>query len=308
MGDEFMTGNWGRTYEHTFPDGTWISMRFADGGGPKSPPRIFTALQRDPLHDLPPAMVLSERHFVKDGRINWTGMMYAMKLVPDDFTGPVFIDVESPFDEDGSVKPPWTFTDLRNIALFCATSRPSVEWGWYGIPTRSYWHQDEAWRNNNLALQAVTEVMKCLAPSIYDYYSIRPDRDNARYGSIVSLAAEMAASSQQVLAFTHHRYHMSTAIYGYRLIPDPEYLDHMRNAVRAGVDGIVAWGGDRSKFINAWKRKPDGQFEFTGEVWDRIREAWRTEQPGVQDPVASQVDTYLFQYLYPSLHERLTSL
>ncbi len=307
MDEALKTQNPGRSYSHTFPDGTWVQIH-VNGGEPKPPPKKFSALQRDTHSDLPFAITLGEGHFIKKDQINWPGIISACQtLIPGDFTGPVLIDIESPFNGDGTVKPPWTVELLRNVALYCRNLRPKVQWGWY-LPTREYWSQTDAWRSNNLALVGITEVGKALMPSCYDYYGVNPKRDHARFGAIIELALEMAVTGQEVLPYTHHRYHNSTVQYGYQLIPRDEHVEHMRNLVQHGADGVIAWGGDRSNFVNAWKREPDGQFTNVGSSWDRIRQAWRDETGGGNDPSVEEIEGYLFDVLYPEVHDRLHSL
>jgi hypothetical protein len=177
------------------------------------------------------------------------------------------------------------------LATYVREKRPYAKVGFYTLPLREYWNQNEEWRYNMHAIAAIFDACNAVFPSVYDFYgddseNAGREEDRIRYGNLVRLALELAGDSDVVL-YGWHRWQEATEEYGYKLITRGERIDHVRYLLRE-VEfngkrpvGLCAWGADDYYHPLAFERNENGSYVRQGEVWDRRRAAFESEMhPG----------------------------
>jgi hypothetical protein len=261
------------------------------------------------------AYIMYQQHFdpkhtnrwgAKDLTYRWLG-----ENVPPDFDGPLCIDWEAHVLEilarGPTNNPEWqpAVNEMLALLKYVREQRPRAKVGYYAIPQTPYWNQPPEHADRMLALKPIFDASNALFPSAYDLYGENPQRDHQIYGDRMKLALRCAAG-KPVYVITWHRYHDSTAKWGFSLIPKQEYIDHVRNLVTAEwqgdrVDGVITWGEDRYWYNASRARKPDGTFTNTGTNWDRVRQRFSQEKQE-----SMPIDAYLerlFERVYCRLHE-----
>jgi hypothetical protein len=225
-----------------------------------------------------------------------------LATIPVDYDGVVVPDWENEWIaaiHAGSSDPDHATALANGIALlqYIKTARPNAMVGFYGLPTREFWNQDQAWYDAMDDAAPLFAEQTALFPSVYDLYGSDPDpghpnyqsaRDHERLGEVVRLAIELALG-KPVYPYFWHRHHNSTPQWGFQLIPSNEFrahINHMVDVVNHNgvyVDGIVAWGAE-SYYHTAGFRDNDPDYcgwNECGDDWDRIRAAYTSEMnPG----------------------------
>jgi len=193
---------------------------------------------------------------------------YWLERVPENFEGPLVPDWEGDCMRvlaDGPGAPGseqeelWqqTLDKYLDLLTYLQRKRPSAKVGYYGLPTKKYWGQDDAWRNSMRALRPLFELQNAIYVSIYDFYDVDDySQDHEHWRNIVLLALEVAHTSgdKPVIMYSTHRFHNSTPN-GFKLVDRVQYLDHIHyllNVEHAGTKpfGVLMWGGDDFYYDN----------------------------------------------------------
>ena len=205
------------------------------------------------------------------------------KYCPRDFAGFVCLDWESPFKilrQGSGPEFDRTLSEMVRLLRYVKSQRPRAKFGYYGLPVKEYWNQDEKWRSAMRACQPIFDASDVLMPSVYDFYDKSEARDHEKLGAVVKLSLELA-NGKPVLLYVSARYHNSTPI-GYRTIPDAEFVNHVRSLMNVShngdrADGVIAWKATRYFHDAGQRRKSDGSYLMQGADWDRVRRAFRDE-------------------------------
>ena len=107
-----------------------------------------------------------------------------------------------------------------------------------------------------------------------------------------------------MVLYSYHRYHNSTEEFGFRLIPEAEYVDHLSFLSQVEYQGnspkaIVAWGADMGYYYDAFETDEDGEYVRQSASYQRVRDAFNSEL----DPGQS-IQDYMIE-LNPQIYGRL---
>ena len=227
--------------------------------------------------------------------------------VPRDYDGYLTLDWEvgeafesllrGPADPGFSTAVQQFVSLLRHIRSL----RPKAKLGYYALPVGGNTN-DPQWQERMRALQPIYDASDALFPSFY--FRSKVSLKTAALGAsvLLPLALELA-QGKPVFAYTWHRYLPSTPG-GYRLVPEEDYIRHIRHLLNIESDGkrvtgIVAWGADKSQFENSQWITRDGTFGNKGLLWDNVRATFAAEMRPGED-----IDDYLSR-LYARVYSLL---
>ncbi len=194
---------------------------------------------------------------------------------PPDYDGYICLDWEQPWmgyligkwTDQGWLYGPGTPEGERalqdGIGLLAAFRQawPNAKLGFYGLPTREYWHQDDNWRNNNVnQLSQLLADADFVSPSLYELYGTTKirneeivegegakDRYVERYQAITKLALEVAGE-KPVLPWVHGHWHKNAGPpFAGSQIPSARYtwwIESMKEVQFDGrsISGVVQYG------------------------------------------------------------------
>lgn len=252
---------------------------------------------------------ISQRHFASGSTFDRPEKLVArLAQIPADFDGPITInwegdalrslirpDPSDPGERDVHID--GFLQVLNEVRNHC----PDALVGYYGLPSREYWAQTDAWRETMRYLAPIFEASSGVFPSCYDLYGTMPGRDEERLSEIARFAVELA-QGRPVFPFVWDRYHNSTATWGYKTIPTSEWTDLLVAILSAEHDGrhpagLVAWGADPYYWGAAMarvKRGPDTvNYLYRSDKYDRIRSVYAEEAREMWDN--DQMHDYLAQ-------------
>lgn len=285
---------------------SWPERTPEPGAGAGAPPIIVGDLDDDPdvrrryaELGLEPIFTVGTRHFDPQKTERWQDPgpinRYLDQTVPPSFAGYICLDWEGEALKalaagPGNPEFQRVLDDFVRLARHVKSKRPRAKVGYYSIPVREYWHQDAAWRDASLALGPLVEACDVFFPSCYDFYSDATslkikERDKAKFSELVRLALEVAGS-KPVLPFVNPRYHHSSKKVGGQVIPDDEFINHIRNLASVEYDGrriagVVAWGREKYYHRQAFAKRPDGSYKNNDDRWKRRRAAYASDlRPG----------------------------
>ncbi len=128
---------------------------------------------------------------------------------------------------------------------------PNARIGFYGLPTREYWHQDETWRNNARSVLPIL-FAECdyVSPSCYEIYGTQRKRNGRlveaegakdhyikRYQEIVRLSLELAGD-KPVIPWIHGHWHANAKPpYAGQQIPAERYRWFIESLKAVEVEG-----------------------------------------------------------------------
>ena len=137
------------------------------------------------------------------------------------------------------------FTDAIQKAR---SLRPGIKWSYYGLPTREFWHANDAWRQENLSLLSFYSNLDFLAPSLYIFYSPQQVAEGLQQTYIdnnIALARQIGNKlNKPVFAVVNHRYHPSNKQLGNQQVPVALFTFYVKRILNDGVSGVVWWNSE----------------------------------------------------------------
>ena len=223
------------------------------------------------------------------GQFEWDADAFKRVLddeLPEDFAGIWTLDIEGlamaalndPTHDFHGASKELHFEQID----FAKRMRPDAKIGLYGQPGAPYWdpttgtsvyllddENKERWRESQIGVQEVLDLVDVVTPSIYDNYSNQQGNpDDAVHGEVVARAVEMA-KGKRVLPFGADRWWGSLSTQ-YMTIGDAEIRAHWENARDRGADGVIMWAADIHYFTGAVL-----QNRFPGNsMWNKFRDVY----------------------------------
>ncbi|HRP57730.1 hypothetical protein [Agriterribacter sp.] len=138
--------------------------------------------------------------------------------------------------------------------------RPGIRWSYYGLPTREFWHTDNAWRQKNLSIMSFYSNLDFLAPSLYIFYSTDQVAEEVHQNYIdnnMALAGKIGSElDMPVYAVVNHRYHPSNKLLGNRLVPVDLFTFYVKRIFNDGAGGVVWWNSEDYNYSISKLDKP----------------------------------------------------
>ena len=172
-------------------------------------------------------------------------LAYERRGVPE----PVILDIERwPIKGDAPAVQS-TVAKFLSVFSWVKGEAPGVPFGFYGtVPIPDYWRairdpgspEFRSWQQDNDRLEAVSDQVDALFPSIYTFYL---DRQGwVTYAIAQITEARRKAKGKPVYAFVMPRYHESNLLLGSRFLSS-DYWELELTTVAQHADGVVIWGG-----------------------------------------------------------------
>ena len=174
---------------------------------------------------------------------------------------PAVLDIERwPLTGDGLTVQS-TVGKFLSVLSWAKGEAPNVRFGLYGtVPVPDYWRairdpvseEFRSWQQDNDRLEAVSDRVDALFPSIYTFY---PDRQGWVTYAIAQIAeARRKAKGKPVYAFLWPQYHESNRLLGLQPL-DPDYWELQLNTAAQHADGLVIWGGWGANGPEPWNEE-----------------------------------------------------
>jgi hypothetical protein len=170
--------------------------------------------------------------------------------------------------------------------------RPNAVWGFYGIPSGTYWEMGEVWEKRLDAMKAIHDAVDAFFPSLYQAYQTpqewtqEQDNNQVAYNIIQALKR---ANGKPVYPYIGTRYYTCCGLRHNHLVEEKNLHNHIAAAFLPQwngdkIDGIIWWGADQYFYWVSQQLDPKGPYYQDALEWQPI---FKEE---VLDP--SAVDAY----------------
>ena len=206
----------------------------------------------DPYHVRPITLLYESRLFVANQSADAVppeAIVRALAYELRTSSGPVVLDIERwPLKGDvHAVRS--TVAKFLSVLSWVHGEAPNVQFGLYGtVPIPDYWRairdpaseEFRSWQQDNDRLEAVSDRIDALFPSIYTFY---PDRQGWVTYAIAQIAeARRKAKGKPVYVFLMPLYHESNRLLGLQPL-DQDFWELQLSTAAQYADGLVIWGG-----------------------------------------------------------------
>lgn len=140
------------------------------------------------------------------------------------------------------------------VIRYAKELRPNIEWSFYGLPFRQYWHTNNEWKSQNQGIIDIFREMDFLAPSLYIMYlpnEVNRNLDENYIDQNIKLSLEYGNRlNKKVYPFIYHRNRTRKPNNINELASDDQwrfYVNRILNIKFEGreIDGIIWWNSER---------------------------------------------------------------
>jgi hypothetical protein len=200
---------------------------------------------------------------------------------------PIVLDIERwPLKGDAHAVQS-TVARFLSVLSWVKDESPNVRFGFYGtVPVPDYWRairdpaseEFRSWQQDNDRLEAVSDRIDALFPSVYTFY---PDRQGWVTYAVAQIAeARRKAKGKPVYVFLMPLYHESNRLLGLQPL-DQDYWELQLNTAAQHADGLVIWGGWGTNGPEPWNEEAPW-WQVTKQFMKRLEAAAPSTPSGVR--------------------------